>query len=139
MKDLSDTLSAQLDTYLSQIKSGMIHNNNSIVLSFIKANFGINTDTLRRLTGMPHQTVTSRISHLKDCGAIRVIGKIQIIDKMYSQYVFVEDSEDRDRLKQERLDDKFHKWLKRGLKDFTQYLPDDRTMHDLKYYGTGKN
>ena len=67
-----------------------------------------------RQTGISHQTLTSRISHLQDLGLIKVVGNCNIDGKHYSQYEAVLDSISVEHYRNSREQEKVFTWLKKG-------------------------
>ena len=122
--------SARIQTYLNQLESGNIDNKQVEVLAHIKQNPGIDTDQLRDQLRMAHQSLTACISNLLDVGIISVIGQTEEEESMYSKYLYIEDTATRIKLQNERHYKKFRQWVKRGLKDFVEFI-DENTLNQL--------
>lgn len=113
-------LSAKVQNYLNEINTGKLKTNNALVLDKIMREGVTTVHELRFYFDhtIPHQTLTSRIDHLLDCGVIEIKGKVTIDDKPYSQLEFVSNKIRRRHNQSERRKQKFDKWRKRGLRDF---------------------
>lgn len=125
-------LDAKTKTWLEQLQNGNLDNNMVIVLNHIKMNPGISTDNLRYELKMAHQTLTSCISKLLDCGIVEIkTENKQDDDIFYSCYNFVTNTTDIIENQKKRTKEKFDVWVKRGLKDFIIFL-DEPTMLKLQ-------
>lgn len=111
-------LTAQAKTLLEQIENGNIKTNNVKVLEFVKENKECTINYMRVMMDIPHQTLTSRITHLLDCGLIKCVGDVEIEDRHYSKYVYVHNGSERSELRTERFGDKYLAWLNRGMREF---------------------
>jgi len=121
--------SAKTDTYRENLKMGIIQTKTMKVLSFIKDNPNCNTDHIRSGLNMPHQTATAIISNLLDAGIIKIIGDTKVKNSTFSNYLFVEDYLEEQKLKKARHLEKFKMWMEQGLANFKE----DMTSQFLMY------
>jgi len=106
-------MKARTKQYIKNVKNGFLKSNNEKVLHWINHNPMTTVYELRQ-TGISHQTLTSRISHLQDLGLIKVVGNCNIEGKHYSQYEAVLDSEMVEHYRNSREQEKVLTWLKKG-------------------------
>lgn len=132
--------SARIEQYLINLENGELKSNEVKVLNYIKNNPDCIIDDIRRDLKMKHQTATSRISELFDCGVIKVTGQVErltITERklVYSTMQFVEPKYEQDRLRKERLKEKLQMWAKRGLElmDELQLFDDQFDPHLCHY------
>jgi predicted transcriptional regulator len=122
--------SAKLKTYLAQLDNGNIDNKHIEILSYIKQNPNIDTDRLRDELKMAHQSLTACVSNLLDIGIIMIVGQTEKEETNYSKYLYVEDEPTIIKNQRERHYKKFQQWVKRGLKDFVEFI-DEKTLNQL--------
>lgn len=108
--------SAKRETYMENLKMGIIKTNAIKVLNFIKDNPNCNTDKIRLGLSMAHQTATSVISNLLDLGIIKITGETKIKNSFFSSYVLVENYIEQDDLAKRRKKEKFNAWMKKITK-----------------------
>lgn len=111
-------------SYLTEIKSAKLQRNICYILDQIKRNPNITIYDLRFEFGhiIPHQTLTSRISQLLDCGLI-VSNKRVVKDEIsYSCYEFVKTKPMRLELMRQRQEKKYLRWCKSGENKFKEYI-----------------
>jgi hypothetical protein len=129
---MNNELSSKIKTYLAQIENGNIESKQVEVLAHIKENPGIDTDQLRDQLRMAHQSLTACISNLLDIGIIEIIGEVELDeDSFYSKYNYVDDEPTIIKNQKERHLAKFKQWVKRGLKDFIEFI-DEPTFKNLE-------
>jgi transcription initiation factor IIE alpha subunit len=80
---------------------------------------------------MAHQSLTACISNLLDCGVIEIRSQKEDEDSTYSKYWYVELVHEILNNQKKRLRAKFEQWVKRGMKDFIQFM-DEPTMLKLE-------
>lgn len=113
---------AKIQTYMLQLQNGNIRGNQSEVLDYIWKHAGCTIADLRRDLCMPHQTASSALSVLMDCGMVKEVGQEKIDDSVYSKLQFVPSSDEQDQLAIARNMEKFRSWAKKGLADFEGLL-----------------
>ena len=129
-------MKASTKQYIRNVNSGFLKTNNEKVLYWIKHNPTTTIHELRQ-SGISHQTLTSRISHLQDLGLIQVIGNCNIDNKHYSQYEAVTDTYLVEELRREREQEKIMSWIKRGQElEISEDLK--RVLENYKYYLNNK-
>tara|TARA_R110000751_G_scaffold305684_1_gene422432 strand:- start:609 stop:1001 length:393 start_codon:yes stop_codon:yes gene_type:complete len=129
-------MKASTKQYIRNVNSGFLKTNNEKVLYWIKHNPTTTIHELRQ-SGISHQTLTSRISHLQDLGLIKVIGNCNIDNKHYSQYEAVTDTYLVEELRREREQEKIMSWIKRGQElEISEDLK--RVLENYKYYLNNK-
>lgn len=121
--------SAKRETYMENLKMGVIKSKTMQILNFVKDNPNCNTDNIRVGLSMPHQTATAIISNLLDIGVIKIVGETKVKNNTYSNYLFVEDYREQNKLENERHLAKFKIWMEHGLANFR----DDMTSQFLMY------
>lgn len=134
---------ARIEQYLINLENGDLKSNEVKVMNFIKTNPDCTIDDLRNELKMKHQTATSRISELLDCGVIKVTGQIEkltIINRkyLYSTMQFVESKAERLELIKERNNEKMQMWAKRGLELFSDQF-DPHLNHYLQRISKNKS
>lgn len=127
------TTKAKMKTYHNQLVSGNIKNNMLKVLHFIKKHSESNEVyyyndilTMKAFLKMSHQTLTSAISHLEDCGMVKIVDQKQypeIKGSHYSVYEYVKTEEERNELIEKRSAEKYKAWIKRGMDEFREFMP----------------
>lgn len=125
---------AKIQTYMIQLQNGNIQGNQMEVLDYIWRHSGTTIHKMRTELFMAHQSLTPSVSNLMDAGIVKEIGQIKINDSIYSQFQFVPDAEEQDRLAEDRLMDKFKQWKQKG-RDFIDLMDDE--LRDILGY-TGK-
>jgi predicted transcriptional regulator len=121
--------SAKRETYMENLKMGVIKSKTMEILNFVKNNPNCNTDNIRVGLSMAHQTATAIISNLLDIGIIKIVGETKVKNSTYSNYLFVEDYREQDRLEKARHLAKFKIWMEHGLANFKE----DMTSQFLMY------
>jgi hypothetical protein len=121
--------SAKRETYIENLKMGVIKSKTMEILNFVKDNPNCNTDDIRVGLSMAHQTATAIISNLLDIGIIKIIGDTKIKNSTYSNYMFVEDYNEQNRLEKARHLAKFKLWMEQGLSNYKE----DMTSQFLMY------
>jgi hypothetical protein len=121
--------SAKRETYIENLKMGVIKSKTMEILNFVKDNPNCNTDDIRVGLSMAHQTATAIISNLLDIGIIKIIGDTKIKNSTYSNYMFVEDYSEQNRLEKARHLAKFKLWMEQGLSNYKE----DMTSQFLMY------
>ena len=116
-----ENLRAKTRTWIAQLHSGEIKSKKLKVLDYIRKNPTTNikkpkTDirTMCHKLGMVHQSLTSSLSNLEDCGLVKVIGIIDDDKKHYSIYEFVKNDKEREKLMEARFKRKFQTWVKKA-------------------------
>lgn len=142
-------MKAKVKTWLRNIENGNIANNTEKILHTIKEytphndrydqnNFkqGINTDALRNMTGIPHQSLTAILSVLHDEGLIKPIGEVEKDQSWYSIWAFIHDLEYRKRVQRLREQEKYVKWLKKAdeYMDLMEYRTREYLMIEQQKY-----
>lgn len=127
-----DNRKAKIKTYLQQLSEGNIRGNQMECLDFIYRNHGTTIHEMRTALCMSHQSLTPAISNLLDSGLIYEIGDVKIKDSTYSKYSFEPDSAKQDELAEFRKEDKYKQWVKHGLKEFSDLMP-NQLITALKY------
>jgi hypothetical protein len=128
--------SASVETWLEQIRSGNIEHNTAKVLNYISERSKyekVTIDNLKKDLKMLHPTATSCITALLDNGLIQETGKIKkafITESRsrvitYTTFTSVESVEIRNILIKCRRLQKFNDWIKRGINDFSDFIPDE--------------
>ena len=112
--------SAKRETYMKNLKMGIIKTKTMEVLNFIKDNPNCNTDNIRSGLNMAHQTATAIISNLLDIALIKIVGDTKVKNSTFSNYLFVEDYLEQDRLEKERHLAKFKLWMQQGLSNYKE-------------------
>jgi hypothetical protein len=123
--------SAKRETYIENLKKGIIKTKTLEILNFIKDNPKCNTDTIRVGLSMAHQTATAIISNLLDIGIIKIVGETKVKNSTYSNYLFVEDYREQDKLEKERHLAKFEIWMQHGLANFKEDMSSQLNMYLL--------
>ena len=121
--------SAKTETYRENLKMGIIKTKTMQVLNFVKGNPNCNTDHIRNGLNMPHQTATAILSNLLDAGIIKIVGETKVKNSTFSNYLFVEDYREEEKLKKARHLVKFNLWMEQGLSNYK----DDMTSQFLMY------
>lgn len=121
--------SAKRETYMENLKMGVIKTKTMEVLNFIKDNPNCNTDNIRSGLNMPHQTATAIISNLLDIALIKIVGDTKIKNSTYSNYLFVEDYREQDRLEKARHLAKFKLWMEQGLSNYKEDMSSQFLMY----------
>jgi predicted HTH transcriptional regulator len=121
--------SAKTETYRKNLKMGIIKTKTMQLLNFVKENPNCNTDKIRVGLNMPHQTATAIISNLLDEGIIKIIGDTKVKNSTFSNYLFVEDYREEEKLKKARHLAKFKLWMEQGLSTYD----DEMTITFLTY------
>jgi len=122
------TSQAKRTTYIDNMASGKITNNTLIVLHYIKNNCKVticDTHEIRAILKMPHQSVTAIISNLLDLGIVKITGEVKRGNQTYSAYAYVSDSMEQIDLEYQRKAEKYHLWLKQGMKEYTNLMSDE--------------
>jgi hypothetical protein len=114
--------SAKRETYMKNLKMGVIKTKTMHILNFVKDNPNCNTDNIRVGLSMPHQTATAIISNLLDIGIIKIVGETKVKNSTYSNYLFVEDYREQDRLEKARHLAKFKLWMEQGLSNYKEEM-----------------
>ena len=96
---------------MENLKMGVLKSKTMQILNFIKDNKNCNTDDIRIGLNMAHQTATAIISNLLDIGIIKIVGETKVKNSTYSNYLFVEDYREQDRLQKARHLAKFKIWI----------------------------
>lgn len=122
---------AKIQTYMLQLHNGNIRGNQSEVLDYIWKHSGCTIADLRRDLCIPHQTASSALSVLMDFGMVKEVGQEKLDDSVYSKLQFEPDSEEQDKLAEDRLEEKFKQWKQKG-RDFFD-LMDDELRESLGY------
>jgi hypothetical protein len=112
--------SAKRETYMENLKMGVIKTKTMEILNFVKGNPNCNTDDIRIRLSMAHQTATAIISNLLDIGIIKIVGETKVKNSTYSNYLFVEDYREQDRLEKARHLAKFKIWMEHGIANFKE-------------------
>jgi predicted transcriptional regulator len=81
-----------------------------------------NTDEVRSLLSISHQTATAILSNLLDLGIIKIAGETKINDNTYSRYLFVSEYQEQYNLSKQRKKEKFALWIKQGLNSYADLL-----------------
>ena len=122
------TSNAKRTTYIDNIASGKITTNTLMVLHYIKNNCNVticDTHEIRAILKMPHQSVTAVISNLMDLGMIKITGEVKRGNQTYSAYAYVSDRMEQQDLEYQRKAEKYHLWLKQGMKEYTELMTDE--------------
>lgn len=123
MKFMKSTLSiAKRETYLENLKTGNIKSKTMRILYMIQQRPFTNTDEVRSLLSISHQTATAILSNLLDLGIIKIAGETKINDNTYSRYLFVSEYQEQYNLSKQRKKEKFALWIKQGLNSYADLL-----------------
>lgn len=116
---------AKRETYLANLKNGNINSKTMRILYFIKQRPYVNTDEIRNLLSISHQSATAIISVLLDLGLIKIVGESKINDNTYSKYRFVTDYQEQYNLSEMRIKEKYSIWLQQGISKFRELITTD--------------
>ena len=116
---------AKRETYLANLKNGNINSKTMRILYFIKQRPFVNTDEIRNLLEISHQSATAIISVLLDIGVIKIVGETKINDNSYSKYRFVTDYQEQYNLSEMRIKEKYSIWLQQGISKFRELITTD--------------
>lgn len=116
---------AKRETYLANLKNGNINSKTMRILYFIKQRPFVNTDEIRNLLEISHQSATAIISVLLDIGVIKIVGETKINDNSYSKYLFVSDYQEQYNLSEMRIKEKYSIWLQQGISKFRELITTD--------------
>ena len=116
---------AKRETYLANLKNGSINNKTMRILYFIKQKPFVNTDEIRSILEISHQSATAIISLLLDIGLIKIVGESKLNDNTYSKYLFVSDYQEQYNLSVLRHEEKYTIWLNQGIHKFKDLIPSD--------------
>lgn len=119
-------MKAKVKTWLAQLESGAIKSKTVTVLDYIKKNSDnfryVTLIDMRQELRISHQSLTCIISNLCDEGLIYGGFEIEHNGSHYTQFRFIADEENRTRIRQERLSEKFTHWLNR-VDEFEELIP----------------
>lgn len=119
-------MDAKLKTLLRNLDNGLIRNNTEIILNHIKnSQNGVSTYTMRITLKIPHQSLTAVLSNLLDFGVIQVAGMSSHKESYYSIWKFVCDINEQKRIREIRRVTKYSKWVKLGLREYEDLMPED--------------
>jgi predicted transcriptional regulator len=131
-------MTPKVKTWIANVKNGKIKTNTERILNTIYvatlsekkdifSDFSgrISTDELRVKLNISHQTLTAILSGLQDEGVIYVAGEKDCGSEFYSYWSFTSDPSRMNKLIQERKNEKFTLWLKRGVHEFPDLLPEE--------------
>jgi predicted transcriptional regulator len=122
MKNLETKSKAKVKSLVEQIESGNLSNNLTRILNFVKMNNPTDLHEIRIKTNIAHQTVSSVISKLMDLGLIYFQDEIKKENTCYSKIYYSKDEEEVAEIIKKREKEKFIKWIKSGLNDFSEKL-----------------
>jgi predicted transcriptional regulator len=105
---------AKLDTFHEQIRSGKLVSNNLKVYNEI-AKKPQTIHELRKVLDMPHQSLTSAISHLEDIGWLIKKGTEKVERNTFTIYQAVMDYKQAEINAEAMERHKFNEWLRRGI------------------------
>lgn len=119
-------MKAKVKTWLAQLESGAIKSKTVTVLDYIKKNSEnfrfVTLVDMRQELRISHQSLTGIISNMCDEGLIYGGFEIEHNGSYYTQFRFIFDEENRARIRQERLREKFTHWLNR-VDEFEELIP----------------
>jgi len=127
--------SAKRETYMENLKMGVIKTKTMQILNFVKDNPNCNTDNIRVGLSIPHQTATAIISNLLDMGLIKIVGETKVKNSTYSNYLFVEDYREQDKIARARHLAKFQIWMEHGLSNFKEDMTNTFFNNLMNEYG----
>lgn len=107
---------AKLDAFHEQIRSGAMVTNSLKVYHEIRKSPKTLSD-LRKTMNMPHQSLTSAISHLEDMGWLVKKGTRRIDRDTFTIYEAVTDYAQAEQNAKAMERHKFNEWIKRGIKN----------------------
>jgi len=110
---------ASIETYIKQLQTGAVQNNEEKIYRAINENAGITINTLRQT--MAHQTVTATVSSLQDLGVVYVNGIERTEESSFSKLYIESDPEKIRKNRKDRKSEKFRRWLKRG-EEYHEFL-----------------
>lgn len=117
---------ASVETFLAQIRGRNTKSNKTTVYRSILANPGCTKDDLIRDTGLPHQTVTSRVSVLMDLGLVEVVATRKVICSnigIFESLFKVQKNKDKIVINQKARRQLKLKRLQKQLKAFKDIIP----------------
>ena len=129
---------AKRETYLANLKNGNINSKTMRILHFIKQKPFVNTDEIRNILEISHQSATAIISVLLDVGVIKIVGESKINDNTYSKYLFVSEYQEQYNLSEMRIKEKYSIWLQQGISKFRELITTD-LYHELLEIKNEKN
>lgn len=126
----------KVKNWLNQLNNGVIKSKTTELIYKIhyhtyKGKGFTNVDELRTELKMPHQTLTAILSSIQDEGLVKTYGEV-IIDETSYQKISYARPEERDDLVQLRRHEKLSQWVKRGIEEFPDLLPES-LIEQLKH------
>lgn len=138
-------MNASIQTYLLQIASGKIHCIKDKIVSYTMKNPDCTIDDMKRdiwiiteqgkLKTIKHQTLSARLSELLNDGILFISDTIDKSDsdRVLSKFRIETDNAKAETNKNTRRNEKFRKWIKKGLNDFSDLL-ENSTIDELYNY-----
>lgn len=130
-------LKPKVKTWIANVQNGKITSRTEAILYeiykktishkidlFAEYSGRVSTDELRESLNIPHQTLTAILSNLQDEGIIYVSGEKERGSEFYSYWSYTLTNDRAARLIRERQKEKFYTWIRRGLNDFEDQLPE---------------
>lgn len=117
---------ASVETFLAQIRGRNTKSNKTIVYRSILKHPGCSKNDLIRRTGLPHQTVTSRVSVLMDLGLVEVTATRPIISSnsgSFESLFMVQKNPDKIKANQKARADLKLKRITKQLGQFKDIVP----------------
>lgn len=108
----------QIDALLKQVQSGKLTSDKAKILSYIgKHPYTTDLDLVNHL-GMHRKTASARLTDLEDMGLITTRGVQEQEGYSRNRYITVDNAALSRYLREQRDNDKYIKWLKKGLNDY---------------------
>ena len=101
----------RIETWIRNLENGNITNKTMVVLSYIKKHPNTDIREICTVCDLPHQTVTACLSNIMDEGVVKVVGEREHGKSLFSTLLFVNDQQERYRLKHARIIAKMEKWV----------------------------
>ena len=112
----------RIKALLKQIETGKIDTDSAKILNYIKTNVMTSRPMIEDSLGMSHQTASARVSDLLDMGIIEVVesdADYEILKYQPSEHSQIKNA-------RKRKYDKYVKWKKRGVEQFSDFLDLDQ-------------
>ena len=118
----------KVKNWITQLQSGVIKTKTTIILKAIHSHTNKSGYTtiheLREELDYPHQTLTAILSMVQDEGMIEMFDQV-LIDETFFQKIRYALPNEREGLIEKRELEKFVQWCKRGLNEFSKFMPDE--------------
>ena len=125
---------SQVAALLDQIGSGKLKSNQALILAYIINNRQVTRIDISVALDLLENNVCGRLSELEDMGLITTLEETRFQrGSDQSIYVYVEMTENQRSMAEMRRKDKFNKWVKKGLKEYSRYMSEELKT-ELKVY-----